>query len=540
MAEGGSGISQPKAAAANAQVSYTEPNSSKITGAHTENRSQSVQSQSKPQYNPQEEQPRPDGTSEAVPVEPKDQDMKDYEPKRETSGSPSASPRSGYLAENAAELGTPAAEPITPAAEPVTPAAEPVTPAAVGANDSLDDVLVDLKKLSIGRDHDGEPDAWSRLGRSLILLVRYGPYKAAKYQVQTANGYNTQGLQKVSNLKTRISHLTYEGEDGEDHYRYSRNNIVGIVGVAFREQKDTNKDYKTAPAAFVKVKWQGIDAAHQKLLTRDTCWITKADLVRLTDLATAEQKISEAWDRQEERYNHWQGQMGRDSPDRSPTPCPLDAFKAQKEERIKRELTMEPSMPRAQSMGLDPEGWSLASRQTTLNNNERFDSIPVKQELNNDDNDLFVNNFSSNGQNANGQNANGQNANGQNANGQNANGQNANGQNANGQNANGQNANGQNANGRDTNGQDTNYVNNNALNNETGSGSTQSRPPPKLSNFYKNWLKRAKIKETDFGDLDDRSIARFEAAAFVYMDSLRQQGYVVEDDMGVNIYGEEP
>ncbi|KAJ5230959.1 hypothetical protein N7489_011667 [Penicillium chrysogenum] len=484
LAESGSGVSQPKVAAANAQASYTEPSSSKNTGAHTDNQSQSVQSQSKPPYHSQEEQPSTDGSNEAAPVEENDQDMKDYEPERGTSESPPASSRSAHMAENVAEPGS---------------------PAPVGVNDLSDEVLVDLKKLSIGRDHDGEPDAWSYLGRSRILLVRYGPNKAAKYQVQTANGYNTSGLQKVSDTDTRISHVKYKDEVGEKRYRYSRNNIVGIVGVAIYNRKNITKDYKTAPTTFVKVKWQQIHTADQELLTRGNCWITKADLVRLTDQATAEQKISEAWDLQEKRYNHWQGQMGRDSPDRSPTPCPLDTFKAQKEERIKRELTREPSMPNAQSMGLGPEGWRRGSLKPTVNNNERFDSVPVKQESDNEDNDLFVTDFSTNGRNANGRNANGQNTNGQNTNGENANGQ------------------------------DTNGLNNNGLNNDTSSGSGHNRPPPKLSKFYKKWLKRARIEETDLDDLDDAYIARFEAAAFVYVDELRKQGYVVEDDMGVDI-----
>ncbi|CAG8129998.1 unnamed protein product [Penicillium nalgiovense] len=488
LAESGSGVSQPKAAAADAQASYIQPGSSKGTGAHTTNQSQSVQSQSKLPYNTQEEQPTPDGTGEMVPGEPSDQAMGDAESEREPSESPTASPRSGHMAENAAESGS---------------------PAPVGANDpsdSSDEVLTDLKKLSIGRDRDGEPDAWSRLGRSNVLLVRYGPYKAAKYRVQPGNGYSTQGLQKVSKLKTRISHVMYEGEDGEEHYRYSRDNIVGIVGVAVYERKDTDKVYKTAPPAFVKVKWQGIDAAHQKLLTRGNSWITKADLVRLTDLATAEQKISEAWDKQEERHIQWQGQIGRDSPDRSPTPCPLDSFKAQKEERIKRELTREPSMPSAQGMDMDPAGWRLGSRQPAVNNTQRLDSVSVKQELDDEDdedNDLFVDGFSTNARNASGQNTSGQNTSGQNTSGQN------------------------------TSGQDSNGPNNNGLNNDIRSGSGQNRPPPKLSKFYKRWLGRVGIPETDFNSLDDAYIARFEAAAYVYMDELTKQGYVVEDDMGV-------
>ncbi|KAF4768118.1 hypothetical protein HAV15_002994 [Penicillium sp. str.  len=473
------------AAAADAQASYSQPGSSKGTGAHTTNQGQSVQSQSKPLYNTHEEQPSPDGTGGTVPGEPNDQPMGDAESGREPPEFPTASPRSGHMAENAAGSGS---------------------PAPVGANDpsdSSDEVLTDLKKLSNGSDRDGEPDAWSRLGRSNVLLVRYGPYKAAKYRVQPGKGYNTQGLQKVSKLKTRISHVMYEGEDGEEHYRYSRDNIVGIVGVAFYERKDIDKVYKTAPPAFVKVKWQEIDAAHQKLLTRGNSWITKADLIRLTDLATAEQKISEAWDRQEERHIQWQGQIGRDSPDRSPTPCPLDFFKAQKEERIKRELTREPSIPSAQGMEVDPEGWRLGSRQPAANNTQRLDSVSVKQELDSEDvedNDLFVDNSSPNARNASGQNSSGQNSSGQ-----------------------------------STSGQDGSGPNNNGLNNDIRSGSGQNRPPPKLSRFYKRWLGRAGIPETDFNSLDDAYIGRFEAAAYAYMDELRKQGYVVEDDLGMGV-----
>ncbi|OQE12880.1 hypothetical protein PENFLA_c060G07722 [Penicillium flavigenum] len=140
-AESGSGISQTKAAAADAQASYSQPGSSKGTGAHTTNQNQSVQSQSKPLYNTHKEQPSPDGTGETVPGEPNDQPMGDAESEREPSESPTANPRSGHMAENAAGSGSP-------------------TP--VGANDPSDpsdEVLTGLKKLSIGSDRDREPDA---------------------------------------------------------------------------------------------------------------------------------------------------------------------------------------------------------------------------------------------------------------------------------------------------------------------------------------------------------------------------------------------
>ncbi|OQD83417.1 hypothetical protein PENSOL_c154G07446, partial [Penicillium solitum] len=129
--------------------------------------------------------------------------------------------------------------------------------------------------------------------------------------------------------------------------------------------------------------------------------------------------------------------------------------------------------------------------------------VSVKQELDDEedeDNDLFVDGFSTNARNANGQNTSGQNTSGQN-----------------------------------TSGQDRNGLNNNGLNNDISSGSGQNRPPPKLSKFYKRWLGRVGIPETDFSSLDDKYIARFEATAYVYMDELRKQGYVVEDDMNMGM-----
>ncbi|KAJ9480753.1 hypothetical protein VN97_g12777 [Penicillium thymicola] len=516
--------SPAKAKAANEQVSYVKPQSSGKEDAHASDQTQEVQPQSKPQYSPQDSHPTPDGPNETAPVEPNeaDTDMEDSEPERDLSEPPN--PR---MASNGMNPGGPAPVDVD--------------------DEEYGEVLNDLKTLSAGRDQDGEPDAWSRLGRSRVLLVRYGPYKAAKYRVQTANGYDTTGLQKVSELETRISHITYRGQDGEKHKRYTRNNVAGIVGVAIKERKDSTKEYKIAPVAYVKIKWQDIDEADQKLLTRNTCWITNADLITLTDRATAAQKISEAWEKQEQRYNHWQGQIGRDSPDRLPSPCPLDTFKAEKDRTLKRERTNEPFPrfergldARSPTTHMDQAGQRLA-RQPVANNSERYNPVPIKQELNSEENELFVR---TNGQNANGQNANGQNANGQNANGQNANGQNANGQNANGQNTNGQNTNDQhtnhqitnhqNTNHQNTNHQNTNHQNTNDLDNNT-SGPGQSRPPPKLSKFYRKWLKRRQLEQTDLDNLDDEYIARFEAAAFVYVDELRKQGYIVEDDMGADL-----
>ena len=186
LAENGGKISSAKIKAVNEQVSYVQPKTSEKANAHASDQSQEVQPQSKPQYSPQDGQPSSDDSNEAAPLQPNDIDMGDTEPERDLSEPPNPKMANNGLNSSSS--------------------------APVNVNDQSDDeVLVDLKKLSIGQDHNGEPDAWSRLGRSLVLLVRYGPYKAAKYRVQTANGYNTKDMQKVSDLETRISHVTYRG-----------------------------------------------------------------------------------------------------------------------------------------------------------------------------------------------------------------------------------------------------------------------------------------------------------------------------------------
>ncbi|CAG7970603.1 unnamed protein product [Penicillium salamii] len=354
-------LTQPKIDAAKAQAAYDKEKPGENAKTAISEESQQIQPQSKPQYNSQDRNTGLDGSSGPAPAESND---------------------------SSADL------------DMDMPGYDSDTPSPVNVSDqSEDEVLVDLKKLSIGRDQDGEPDAWSRLGRSLVLLVRYGPKKAAKYRVQTANGYNTTGLQKISKPKSRISHVTYESQDGEEHKRYTRNNIVGIVGVAIYDRKDTTKDYKSAPTTYVKIKWQDIDKADQNLLTRSCCWITSADLVRLTDRTTAEQKISDAWEKQEQRYNDWQGQTGRDSPDRSPTPCPLDTFRAEKSQRVKRELTATDVPLKSIERGLDARNTlsepgpseRMLGKRPAVRMGEPSISAKMKQELDSED-ELFVSN----------------------------------------------------------------------------------------------------------------------------------------------------
>lgn len=254
--------------------------------------------------------------------------------------------------------------------------------------DGDDDLLVDFGKVSVRGDDDGEPDAWCRSGRSKKLIVRFGPRKAAKYKLLPGNGYNTQGLQNASDEDTRISKVKYVDESGEKRRRYTRNNIVGIVGVVSLERTDSTRDYKNKPMTYIKIKWRDIQAEHQKLLSNGCCWITMADLIGMTEKDTAENKIIEAWDKQEERYFRHLNGAGRSSPDRSPTPCPLHVFA-----KIRRERTRTSSIiPRSSQLSGSPHlAVTGGSAQGVSENNEPHISPPVRiKDEQKDDPDLFV------------------------------------------------------------------------------------------------------------------------------------------------------
>ncbi|KAI2736039.1 hypothetical protein DTO013E5_9194 [Penicillium roqueforti] len=120
------------------------------------------------------------------------------------------------------------------------------------------------------------------------------------------------------------------------------------------------------------------------------------------------------------------------------------------------------------------------------------------------------------------------NADGQSTSDRNANPQNTNPQNTNPQNTSAQSPTGQSPTGQSPTGQSPTGQSNGSSNNET-------QRSPKLSKFYSKWLKRQPIGHTEFKNLDDVYIGKFEAAAFVYMQNLKREGYAVEDDIGADI-----
>lgn len=205
-------------------------------------------------------------------------------------------------------------------------------------SDQESELLADFESLSLKSGPSGVVDGFGGKGRSAFCILRDGPRNAPIYHFTRTNGFNTQGFKNLS--YHRITLLDYENEKEEKNWVYTKENVQGIVGIAIEVRPDT-REYKRSPQAWVKIRWKNIKLEHKTLLIkldpddvskRHSSWIPKSDLVRLVGRKAAESKISEAWDKQEEKHLKSLGNKGQ-MVDRSPTPCPLDAFVAKREQR---------------------------------------------------------------------------------------------------------------------------------------------------------------------------------------------------------------
>jgi hypothetical protein len=199
------------------------------------------------------------------------------------------------------------------------------------SEDDDDELLVGMKKLSTVDYSDGVADAWCRVRRAKKLIVRYGPPQAAKYVIQPGVGYNTDGLQEVSDAESRLCDIKIKDGRGEKHRRYGLENIAGIYGVAIMDLPH-NSTFSKAPTTYIKIKWKDIDEEHKHLCREGCNWIRRTDLKDLIGEEMAELKIKQAWERQETRYNTWTRKRAVGTVERSPTPFPLDVYRQRREE----------------------------------------------------------------------------------------------------------------------------------------------------------------------------------------------------------------
>ncbi|KAJ5366085.1 hypothetical protein N7541_000026 [Penicillium brevicompactum] len=261
--------------------------------------------------------------------------------------------------------------------------------------------------------------------------------------------------------------------------------------------KDNNSRY-VYPFCTVLVDWIGSDVPKPCLINRSnykSLSVSGKDSAKRVDW-----KFFRIACMQVERFEKWAGN-----------------------ERLGREIS---STPLYETPG--PEGQRYGTGAATMNTLvNATDGI-----------DLNADGQSTSDQNTNPQNTNPQKTSDQNTNPQNTSDQSTNPPNINAQNTNAENTNPQNTNPQSTGPQNTSAQNpigqsSSALSN--GSSNNQTQPSPKLSKFYSKWLKRQPIGHTEFKNLDDVYIGKFEAAAFVYMQNLKREGYAVEDDIGADI-----
>lgn len=191
------------------------------------------------------------------------------------------------------------------------------------------DILADLSPImhcEASTDDSGILDGFGTFRRSPIFIFRYGPDFAAKFSAKYADGHDINDGRNLSNFDARITQLRDSNDRGK-HWRYSKDNVLGICGVAFEERKFPDRVYKLRRSIWVKIKWRNIVTADKGLLEGDCSWIPRDDFTRLCGSKNvAESKLREAWNRQEERYTNWnhrhESQASRVR--RLPAPFPWD------------------------------------------------------------------------------------------------------------------------------------------------------------------------------------------------------------------------
>ncbi|KAJ5853052.1 hypothetical protein N7534_005595 [Penicillium rubens] len=179
---------------------------------------------------------------------------------------------------------------------------------ATGVTSREPDFLADLSPIittEAGTDDDGIVDGFGTFRGSPIIIFRYGPDFVAKFSAKYTDGHGVSERLGVSSFDVRITQLRDYNDLGK-YWRYSKENVVGICGVAFEERKFPDRIYKLRKAVWVKIKWRNIVIIDRGLLQGDFSWIPRDDFVRLCGSKNvAESKLREAWKRQEERYIIW-------------------------------------------------------------------------------------------------------------------------------------------------------------------------------------------------------------------------------------------
>lgn len=205
---------------------------------------------------------------------------------------------------------------------------------ARGATEPQDpELLASLDSSNDDEESDAIVDGWGTLRRSTFVILQYGPRHGARYKVKYRHGYTNEDMNSISESFLRISQI--KDSPGSKIWRYTKQNVVGICGIASEERKDPNKKYKSDPCTWLKIKWKDLRSEDTDKMQHSCSWIPRSDFIRFCNgKRAADAKIREVWNKQEERYHRvLQSDAGTSNEDRSPTPCPLGSAARQSPER---------------------------------------------------------------------------------------------------------------------------------------------------------------------------------------------------------------
>ncbi|CAG7946030.1 unnamed protein product [Penicillium olsonii] len=209
-----------------------------------------------------------------------------------------------------------------------------LSPSARGTTEPEEpELLATLDPSNDEEESDALVDGWGTLRGSSFVILQYGPRHGARYKFKYRHGYTNAFMNSMSESSLRISQIKVS--PGSKNWRYSKNNVVGIYGIASEERKNPNKKYKSDPCTWLKIKWKDLRSEDTDKTQNFCSWIPRSDFIRFCNgKRAADAKIKEVWDKQEERYQRvLQSDTGRGSEDRSPTPCPLGSAARQSLER---------------------------------------------------------------------------------------------------------------------------------------------------------------------------------------------------------------
>ncbi|KAJ6016464.1 hypothetical protein N7540_011175 [Penicillium herquei] len=169
-------------------------------------------------------------------------------------------------------------------------------------------------------------DGWGYLRGSAYVILQQGPPNAVRFVFKSREGYTSTTLPCISNQDLRVSSVKTKGAFGKAPFRYSAENIAGIIGVVAADRKATNYSSE-APSMWVKIEWQGLDKKDMDKVVDNYSWIPRSDFDRFCrPRKAAIDKVKAVWAAQEHQYHKWvKTQPKKTNLERASTPCPLNA-----------------------------------------------------------------------------------------------------------------------------------------------------------------------------------------------------------------------